>query len=194
MVFTQYACSIILHMSFVEDTFDGLELCKYALNHHYRFKQWYMAFVAGLMKTTVNILNEFLLIMVIIGTHNVMDLLLNFIALSIIAGFAELIYESQDDSMKDIIENEDCKVFVKEHTTSTNCKPHEKSKVIDEKGELRPLRVIFSQRSIFNMFCYILYKFFRLLYVSVYYYFTPAITVLLIWVLPLSVSPEWLVA
>ena len=83
------------------------------LNHHYRFKEFTVAFLAGLEKFNINVLNEILLILVIIGSHDVMDLLLNFIALSIIAGFAGMIYTNQNDAMKEIIENEDLKVFVK---------------------------------------------------------------------------------
>lgn len=91
------------------------------------------------------ILVETVNIEIILTSLNPVDIVYNFIALAIIAEFDDFVYASlRNETMKKLIEKEVTgKVLIIRHTTSKKCKDFEKSTVLDEQGELRPLKITY---------------------------------------------------
>lgn len=115
-------------------------------------------------------------------------IVLNFIAIAVISEFDNYVYASmRNECMKKIIEEREIneEIFVKHHTTSKRCGLEELSDQKDEKGNFRPLKVTFGSRGCGNKMLYIVYKLYRIFFVSVYFYFMPFIVVLLSILLPL---------
>ena len=139
------------------------------------------------MVITVAISN---LIIICIATYPV-EVVMNFISVAVISEFDNYVYDSmRNEYMKKLVEQEEIfeNIFVKHHTTSKMCKPEELSNERDEKGEFRPLKVVFSSRTCCNKLLFIVYKFYRAFFVSLYFYFFPFIGVMLSIFLPLFSS------
>lgn len=146
----------------------------------------------GFLQAVVVILVEAVNITIILTSLNPVDIVYNFIALAIIAEFDDFVYASlRNESMKKLIEKEVTeKVLVIKHTTSKKCKVEEMSDVLDEEGNLRPLKIVFGTREGTNKCMYIQYKCLRTFYVSVYFYFMPFTTIILTCLIPIFASFE----
>ena len=109
------------------------------------------------------------------------EIVFNFIALAIIADFDMYIYNSYSDCLKKMIdlENEQKPVLRILHTSSSQCKIHEKADSLDDDGNKRQMRIRFMDRTWQNKLAYTFYKFIRGFFVSFYFYFTPYFTLVL---------------
>jgi hypothetical protein len=119
------------------------------------------------------------------------EIIFNFISIAIISEFDNLVYSSmRNESMRKLIEDREIleKIFIKHHTTSSKCGLNELSDQVDEKGNFRPLRVMFNSRTCFNKFLFCVYKGYRAFFVSVYFYFFPFIAVIISILIPLYAS------
>lgn len=136
---------------------------------------------------------EFASIGIICSADDTISIVFNFIALAIIAEFDNFVFDSlKNESFKMLTEREFCKrVLIIQHTTSKKAREHELSFVKDETGEYRPLRILFSNRTNLNKFLYVLYKVFRLFFVSVFYYFLPFAAILISTLFPLLARYYW---
>ena len=105
-------------------------------------------------------------------------------ALLIINQFDEIMYDSiKNDEAKKLVYKEFCqKTFVIKHTTSSRCSDQEE--VVDpETGESYKLKITFKDRGCLNKLQFLIYRIFRVWFVSVYYYFMPFSIVLInVWV------------
>ena len=117
---------------------------KFSMNHCYLFENWVIAFMAGALQFWSIVFVEVICIVVICLQFDPLNITFNFIALAIIGDFDEMLFEAFDDSLKKIVDKEEGDerpLFVVEHTTSSSAKKHERSNVLDEEGNKRPLRV-----------------------------------------------------
>ena len=69
------------------DIDNGLAMCKYSLNHYWKFKYAYLAFVTCIMQIISGVFVAFVNYAVILQSKSVLDLAKDFAALSIIANF-----------------------------------------------------------------------------------------------------------
>ncbi len=127
---------------------------------------------------------------IILTSLNPVDIVYNFIALAIIAEFDDFVYSSlRSESMKKLIEREVTeKILIVQHTSSKKCKAGEKSKILDEDGNYRPLKMTFRERDRCNKCLWVQYKCMRTFYVSVYFYFMPFATIVLTCLIPIFAS------
>lgn len=67
---------------------------KFALNHSFRFDDYTIAFFAGFMQTLSCLFIELINLFVILTSETVLDVVLNFMALAIIAEFDNSFYQA----------------------------------------------------------------------------------------------------
>ena len=72
---------------------------KYALNHHYKFRFWKQAYSIGFTQMTVVVLVEMVNLAVLTTNHTIMDIILNFLALCVIADFDDFFFMTVDKQM-----------------------------------------------------------------------------------------------
>ena len=136
---------------------------------------------------TVTTATEICNICIIITSLYPVVIVLNFIAIAIIAEFDNYVYSSmRNEYCKKLIEKKISeKVLIVHHTTSKRCGDNELTDVKDENGDFRKLRVKFSDRICQSKCGFILYKMCRMYFVSFYFYFMPFLSVMLSILIPL---------
>lgn len=92
MLITRFICGLILHLALFEEFGRGIKLMKFAMNHSDVFDCSGAAFTVAMMQATITLMVEVLNILVICMSNNVGDVVMNFIALAIIADFDDFIY------------------------------------------------------------------------------------------------------
>jgi hypothetical protein len=75
---------------------------KFALNHDYRFENYKVAFLAGFMQATMIFVVEIVNFFAILTAGSILDVVMNFMALAIIAEFDDFFYGAlgEDDGKK----------------------------------------------------------------------------------------------
>jgi hypothetical protein len=77
---------------------------KYALNHVWRFEDWKIAYLAGLLQATIIIFIEFVNFLAILTSFTVLDVVMNFLALVVISEFDDFFYCSlRDEPLKELL-------------------------------------------------------------------------------------------
>ena len=96
------------------------------------FTQFTMVFFVELMN-----------IMVILTYFEPLNIVSNFVALTIVSEFDKMMYASSgQQALKKLLYEEVCdKIMVIQHTTSKRCKENLMTDVIDEDGMPRPMRI-----------------------------------------------------
>lgn len=185
--FVRFVCMTILHLSLLEEVGSFLKAMKYVCNHSYRFESPWAAFSAAFGQVLTSILIETANDVVLIMTSDTLSIIGNFVSLVIIAEFDNFVFDSmKGESFRVLVDKEFTeKVFVISHTTSKKCREDEKSDQVDENGELRSLRVAWKSRRGGNKCMYSIYKYFRVFYVSIYFYFFPFFFIIINTIIPL---------
>ena len=203
----------MMHVAMTKELKEGMAKMKYSLNHYWRFDYYWIAFLTGLMQTSVIILVSLLNYYVIIFvSHTVIDIAKDFIALMIISEFDNIFYEEHSDreiSKKIILEKDDLYVemFTIQTTTSKDAyavddnenfnkfKPLASSlwiekfmKSIGNRPVSRPRSIHITQRTPGNRVLYrLVYQPLRFAYVSFWFYFSPFFLITVQFILPLYV-------
>ena len=109
-----------------------------------------MAWIAGFLQTVSSLSVELANIGVICGADDTISIVFNFIALAIIAEFDEYVLASmKGETYRCLLEEKFLKKVIKiQHTSSKKCAETDLSKVKDENGNFRPLKISFIQRAI----------------------------------------------
>jgi len=92
MLITRFICGLILHLALFEEFGRAIKLMKFAMNHSDVFDCSGAAFTVAMLQASVTLMVEVLNIIVICMSSNVGDVVMNFIALAIIADFDDFIY------------------------------------------------------------------------------------------------------
>lgn len=95
---------------------------KFALNHHYRFGDYKIAFLSGFMQATMIFVVETVNFITILTSNSMGDIVKDFMALAIISEFDDFFYGALgDDENKTFLENKDDfeDMFVVKRTTSS---------------------------------------------------------------------------
>ena len=196
IVVTRFICGVVLHMALQDELKQGLDNMKYALNHEWRFENWKIAFFSGFLQTTVIVLIEFVNFLAILTSFTTLDVVLNFLALCVISDFDDFFYGSlRDEPLKELL-NDPCyeELLMIERTTSQRAAfdaiDHKLTKdALDiapgEEEKLKNMNIVpvfihqpFLNRKIMNMGFMSFYRFCRVLYVSVWFYFLPFLVLL----------------
>ena len=71
---------------------------KYALNHPWKFRRWYVAFLAGLIQFSMAMFQEYISILVILSTTTYIDAVKDFTALNILNEFNSFFFDYSSQS------------------------------------------------------------------------------------------------
>ena len=84
---SRFICGVIMHIYCTNEIFNGMRIMKYALNHHWKFSNYRLAFLPGFLQFTSMILITVLNYFVIMISGSVLDIAKDFTALTIIGDF-----------------------------------------------------------------------------------------------------------
>lgn len=125
MLIVRFICGLILHLALFEEFARALNLMKFAMNHEDVFDSPGAAFAVAFLQALITFLVESLNIMVILMSNSVNEVVMNFVALAIIADFDDFIYaggikeEAQKAFATDDSDNAPIKrILTIRHTTS----------------------------------------------------------------------------
>ena len=90
--YARFICATILHLSISDGVVGSLERMKYSLNHNYSFNAPTRAFIISLLEFTITVTVEICNISIILAQLLPINIVLNFIAIAIVAQFDEFIY------------------------------------------------------------------------------------------------------
>ena len=178
----RFVCAVILHLSVIEEIEGALIMMKYAVNHDYMFKNPVNAYFMSFMQFFITTLVEVCNLIVILASNDPLNIVLNFVAVCIVAEFDNLVFASQrSEKCSKMLEDNAIaeKILQIQHTTSKSCHVDELSNVKDEEGNYRKMRIVYSDRPWFQKFMYTLYKVCRVWYVSFYVYGLPFLAIIL---------------
>ena len=94
IVFARFICGIVLHVSLSAELQQGMKMMKYAVNHPWKFVDYRLAYSIGLMQTAVVITVEVVNFVALITNDTVLDIVMNFLALVVIAEFDDFFYSA----------------------------------------------------------------------------------------------------
>ena len=86
-IFCQFVCATILHLQNAEVAADCLKMMKFCLNQSYVFGSPMDSFLAVFLKFTMAIVTEFSCILVILSSNAPLEIVMNFIAIYVVAQF-----------------------------------------------------------------------------------------------------------
>ena len=71
-------------------------MMKFAVNHPWKFEDYKIAYAVGFMQMSMVVIVEFVNFVALITNNAVLDVVMNFLALVVIAEFDDYFYESSD--------------------------------------------------------------------------------------------------
>ena len=94
IVLCRFLCAVILHITLTDEIKQGFGCMKYALSHPYKFRSWKQAFWIGCAQLLIVIAVELVNLAILTTNHTIMDIIMNFLALVIIADFDDFFFQS----------------------------------------------------------------------------------------------------
>lgn len=105
IMFARFICTSILHLSLIDELTVALELMKYSINHPYKFNDYKIAWLSGLLQVVSVMAIELASIGVICAATETIGIIFNFIALSIVGEFDNYVYASlKNESLKELLD------------------------------------------------------------------------------------------
>ena len=93
-----------MHVSLQGDLMMGMRMMKYSVNHTWKFINWQQAFFAGFLQTVTVIVVEIVNLIAILQNNEIVDLVMDFMALVIISHFGNYFYSAvSEKEYKEII-------------------------------------------------------------------------------------------
>jgi hypothetical protein len=148
----RFVCAVILHLSVIEEIEGALIMMKFAVNHEYMFKNPINAYLMSFMQFFITTLVEVCNLIVILASNDPLNIVLNFVAVCIVAEFDNLVFASQRSEKCTMMLEDNAianKILQIQHTTSKSCHVDELSNVKDEEGNYRKMRIVYSDRPCF---------------------------------------------
>jgi hypothetical protein len=192
IVLARFGCGVILHMKLQNELESGINHMKFALNHFYRFDSWVIAFLAGFLQAVSIFVIEYVNFVVILTSNNYTDIVQNFMSLAIVSEFDNAFYAALGpDPKKECIEDVEFRDLYRITLTSSRnaCYENEKNFLNDDtvlKDEDGKPAAMMPKYIGVNYIVYgftrrllrCVYKIFRVLQISVWFYFLPFIALL----------------
>lgn len=117
-------------MSMFDECRQGLKIMKFSLNHPNDFAHPKVVYLIGVMQFTMVLTVELANMLVICGSDTILDVIMNFIALEIIAEFDDFFYGALP---KKQVANLDMRLLIK-HTSSRRVNKYLDDQTDDTKG------------------------------------------------------------
>ena len=121
IVMARFICGVMMHISLSDELEAGMGKMKYSANHPWKFDDWKMAFLAGLLQTFSVIFIEIVNIVVILTSNIILDIVMNFMALVVIWDFGEFCYVAFNTKKewKDVITSDTYADMLRIQTTTS---------------------------------------------------------------------------
>ena len=148
----RFVCAIMLHLRLEQEVRQSLNMIRYLIHHSPEFTGTMVPFLVAQMKLFGSLLTEIINICLLCGQKTIMDAIINFIALGAI---------SEIDNY---------------YATSLSQIPLKEALEIPLEFKKRMFYLKLSKSSCKQIVLRIIYKTYRIIYVSFYFYFTPYIT------------------
>ena len=104
IVFSRFMCGIVLHVSLSGEMKQGLINMKYAVNHPWKFVDYKIAWFCGFMQAFNVLVVELVNFSALLTNFTIIDIIMNFLALVVIAEFDEYFFSALNgDPLVDII-------------------------------------------------------------------------------------------
>jgi hypothetical protein len=191
VVLIRFVCGLVLHSFENSEIMSGLRNMKFAINHSYRFTSWKSAFMSGFMQATSAFVIEASNMLVILTSSDELGVVMNFMALTVIAEFDDYIYASQGNNIiKEITVSSDYDYLYKIKTTTSIDASAEISShlLVDETlketdtDEFTYIKVNFKGKFMKRLLR-LVYQAFRVFHVIWFYYF-PMFVLILSYLIP----------
>ena len=88
--YTRFVCAMMLHLQLQDEFKEGNQIMKYVNNHPERFQSWLVPFVLGFMQSSMIVLIEVVNLVNICAQIEVMDIVMNYVALAVVADFDDI--------------------------------------------------------------------------------------------------------
>ena len=85
----RFLCAVFLHITLNGENKQGLDMMKFANNHPWLFRNWSQAYLIGFMQYIVVMVVEIVNLVILTTNNSVMEIIMNFLALVILAEFDE---------------------------------------------------------------------------------------------------------
>ena len=192
IVLARFSCGIILHMQLQGELVAGMRNMKFALNHYYRFDRVFVAWSAGFMQAVSIFVIEIVNFIVILQASTYLEIVMNFMALAIIAEFDNAFFSALgSDNMKYILDDPAFKDLYTIKRTTSKYASRNKQNILDDptvppflKNELKFLKISFFDRTYFHMLLRVFYKMLRVIQITVWFYFMPFLALLGSYIVP----------
>lgn len=126
IVVARFICGMVMHVSLQGDLMLGMRMMKYSVNHSWKFNSWHQAFLAGFLQTVTVIIVEIVNLIAILHQNEIVDLVMDFMALVIISHFGNYFYTAVNEKeYKDIITQRDFENFLIVQTTTSQLAHYE---------------------------------------------------------------------
>ena len=97
VVLSRWICALFLHISLRSEADVGFLIMKFSINHPWKFHNWWSAFSVGMYQYLVIILVEWVSMMVLLLQQSVLDVLMNFLALTVLTNFDDYLFDTLYD-------------------------------------------------------------------------------------------------
>ena len=99
IVLCRFLCAVVLHITLTDEIMQGFSCMKFALNHPYKFRRWTAAYGVAFTQLSVVIVTEIVNLAILCTNHTIIDIIMNFLALVIIADFDDFFFFTVDKEM-----------------------------------------------------------------------------------------------
>lgn len=189
IMIVRFTCGVVLHMNAQGEMAQGLNFMKFSLNHDYRFENYRVAFLAGFLQSVSIFVIELVNFVVIMSSTTYLDVVMNFMALYIISEFDDAFYAAIGKiSVKEIVSSPDNfeDLYKVCRTTSRDCPTNDANATEDDTypGCKVIMKINYKDRTTGQKVMRGIYKFFRILQISVWFYFLPFVALLSSYLFP----------
>ena len=94
IVFARFMCGIVLHISLSGELQQGMVMMKYACNHDWKFSNPFIAWLCGFLQAFNVIIVELVNFAALLTNATILDIIMNFLALVVIAEFDEYFFSA----------------------------------------------------------------------------------------------------
>jgi len=94
MVVARFIGSFMMHLNVEPDVRLGIDMMKFAVNHHQKFNSVYPAFFIGWLYTVIAIIVEFNVMLILTTIPNVLNVIIKYVSLAAIANIPRFYYAS----------------------------------------------------------------------------------------------------
>ena len=200
----RFICGMTMHVALSSRINEGMNMMKYSLNHQWKFVHWTFAYLAGFMQTISAVCVELCNFVVIVTSIEIIDIVMNFMALVVISEFGQYFYSAYTEKeLKAVIIDKKYENFLIIQTT-TSFESRAKipgNEVEPQSCETKPgehqdmnktqvpqyIRINFSDRKWYDKLLYLVYRLLRTLYVSFWFYFMPFLVIIASYVVPIII-------